>query len=407
LNTPQKLLLTIHGAYGLAATMAGLFLNLYLWRVSQDMTVNAVFMLGTFIMGPISFWLGGALAKRKDRLFSYQLGVGLTAAFYLTVVILQETVASVPFIIGTMNGLSAGFYWLGFLVLLYDIVDTKDRSSFLGKQMAVLGIVTTIGPAFAGFIISMFDSLIGYTLIFALSFILFFTGVLLSFRLPYDSSTKRNLRIALLLRFNRRFTSMRSMWIGWLIWGACEGLIFFLPVILLFQAVDKEYLVGLTTVVLGLTSILASLWHSRYNSNQRQPYTVLVIWIAYVLVSIPLLIKINLGTVMIFLIITEIGKALIGVSYFNYMIRIIGILPRRAGLRTEMIVVREWVVNVGRIISIICFIFLYSISSESIIYLLFIVICTQGVLFPLMAYGKSEISEFEKKYGTSYSNITN
>ena len=53
--------------------------------------------------------------------------------------------------IGILNGTATGLYWLGYLVLIYDLVDNHSRSQFMGKQMALFGLVNTLGPAFAGF----------------------------------------------------------------------------------------------------------------------------------------------------------------------------------------------------------------------------------------------------------------
>src|SRR3954462_8871580 len=114
--------------------MSGLFLNLYLWRLSKDLTVNASFILVTFIFNVTSFTFGAWLSKRKDRIFSYQIGIGFTVLFYLLVILLQDRVATVPMLIGVLNGLASGFYWLGYLVLIYDLVDNASRSTFMGKQ---------------------------------------------------------------------------------------------------------------------------------------------------------------------------------------------------------------------------------------------------------------------------------
>ncbi|PAE32274.1 MFS transporter [Bacillus sp. 7884-1] len=159
MSSAQKFLLSIHACYGLATTMSGLFLNLYLWRLSNDLTVNASFILVTFFFGTVSFAVGALLSKKTDRIFSFQIGIAFTAIFYLLVIILQEKTAAYPMLIGILNGTAAGFYWLGYLVLIYDLVDNQSRSQFMGKQMAVFGVVNTIGPAFAGFIISKLNLL--------------------------------------------------------------------------------------------------------------------------------------------------------------------------------------------------------------------------------------------------------
>jgi YQGE family putative transporter len=391
----QKLLLIIHGSYGLATTMSGLFLNLYLWRISKDLSINATFILLTFFSGVISFWVGGLISKQKDRLVSYRVGIGLTALFYLLVVFLQERVASIPVIIGMINGTASGFYWLGFLVLLYDLVDAQSQSAFMGKQMAVFGLVNTFGPALAGLFISFFD-LIGYSIVFIISFVLFLIGVLISLRLPVDPQQKRTLNIRLLWRLNRRNTSMRPMWFGWVIWGTCEGLLAFFPTLILFMAVDDELSVGIFSILLGVISILSSLWHSKYNHKDRGPYTILYLWIVYFVFCIPLIILTNLWSIILFLIVNEVSKNLIGVSYFSYMLRMIGTLPKRAGLRTESMILREIMLNIGRIFSILCFILLNHFSSRFPFYLLLFTILIQGFLFKLISMQGSKYSKTRK-----------
>lgn len=387
MSKSQKLLLFVHASYGLAAVMSGLFLNLYLWRISNDLTINALFIMVTFLVATLSFWIGGVISKKKDRKISYQLGIGLTACFYLFVILLQETVADIPMVIGAFNGLAAGFYWLGFFILLYDLGDDASRSAFLGKQMAVLGIVNTLGPAVSGLIINQFN-ISGYTIVFSCSFILFMIGFFFSFRLPEDTSPKKKLRTALLWRFNRRLPIYKKMWLGWGILGVCDGLISFLPPLLLFMVVDSEFYVSLVIIFLGITAICSSLWHSRYNTAVREQRTVLYLWFAYMVASLPLLFVVNLWTILFFLLINEICKALIGVSYFSFMFRLVGLLPKRAGLRIESLIIREASINTGRILSILLFITIYNVSQELIYYLLFITILTQGLLYKIM---KTEI----------------
>jgi MFS transporter, YQGE family, putative transporter len=383
LSRLQKLLLIIHACYGLATTMSGLFLNLYLWRLSNDLTVNASFILVTFFFGTVSFAVGALLSKKTDRIFSFQIGIGLTAIFYLLVIILQEQTASYPMLIGILNGTAAGFYWLGNLVLTYDLVDNQSRSQFMGKQMAVFGIVNTFGPAFAGFIISKLD-LMGYNLVFTFSLLLFFTGLILSFRLPRDNSAKKPLYLQLLWRFNTRKPSLKPMWFGWFIWGICEGLLGFFPTVILFMNVNNEFLVGISSILFGIVAVLSSLWHSKYNHREREPYTLLMVWIIYFLACVPMILYMNIWTVFIFLIVTEISKTLLGVTYFSFMFTTIKDLPR-SGLRTESMVMREIMLNIGRIISIITFIGLYLFAQELIYYYLLFAIFIQGLLFKIVS----------------------
>jgi MFS transporter, YQGE family, putative transporter len=383
LSRSQKLLLGIHACYGLATTMSGLFLNLYLWRLSNDLTVNASFILVTFFFGTISFIVGALLSKKSDRIFSFQIGIGLTSLFYLLVILLQEKTAAYPMLIGILNGTATGFYWLGYLVLIYDLVDNQSRSQFMGKQMAVFGIVNTFGPAFAGFIITKFD-FIGYNLVFTLSLLLFFTGLILSFWLPKDSSPKKPLYLRLLWRFNRRQPSLKTMWFGWLVWGICEGILAFFPTVILFMSVKNEFLVGISSILFGSVAVLSSLWHSRYNHKEKEPYTLLMVWLMYFLACVPMILNMNIWTVFIFLIVNEISKSLLGVTYFSFMFRTIKDLPKQ-GLRTESMVMREIMLNIGRILSIITFILLYLFVRDLTYYYFLFAIFIQGLLFKIIS----------------------
>lgn len=363
--------------------MSGLFLNLYLWRLSNDLTVNASFILVTFFFGTVSFTVGALLSKRTDRIFSFQIGIGLTSLFYLLVILLQEKTAAYPMLIGILNGTATGFYWLGYLVLIYDLVDNQSRSQFMGKQMAVFGVVNTFGPAFAGFIISKFD-FTGYNVVFTLCLLLFFTGLILSFWLPKDSSPKRPLYLRLLWRFNRRQPGLKPMWFGWLIWGTCEGLLAFFPTVILFMTVKDEFLVGISSILFGTVAVLSSLWHSKYNHKVKEPYTLLSVWLIYFLACVPLILNMNIWTVFIFLIVNEISKALLGVTYFSFMFRAIKDLPKQ-GLRTESMVMREIMLNIGRLVSIITFILLYLFVKELTYYYFLFVIFIQGMLFKIIS----------------------
>jgi MFS transporter, YQGE family, putative transporter len=394
LSSSQKFLLSIHACFGLATTMSGLFLNLYLWRLSNDLTVNASFMLVSFFFGLLSFAYGALLSKKKDRIFSYQIGIGLTALFYLLVILLQEQTASFPMLIGILHGTAAGFYWVGYLVLIYDLVDNQSRSIFMGKQNAVFGVVNTVGPAFAGYIISKLE-FTGYNLVFTLSLLLFLSGLLLSFRLPKDLSPKKPLYLRLLWRLNRRKRTLKPMWFGWFIWGMCEGLLGFFPTLILFMTVDNEFLVGISSILFGSVAILSSLWHAKYNHQNREPSTILVVWLLYFISCVPMILYMNVWTVFIFLIVNEMSKALIGVSYFSFMFRTIHDLPK-SGLRTESMVMRETMLNAGRIVSVITFIILYQFSQELTYYYFLFAVFIQGFLFKIISMERNEALLFRQ-----------
>ena len=78
--------IAIHSVFQFGASMAGLFLNLYLWRLTEDLTINGIYNIINFSLTPVGFVFGAWIAKRSDRLVTYRLGILLTAFFYLLVI---------------------------------------------------------------------------------------------------------------------------------------------------------------------------------------------------------------------------------------------------------------------------------------------------------------------------------
>ncbi|PAE32273.1 hypothetical protein [Bacillus sp. 7884-1] len=172
-----------------------------------------------------------------------------------------------------------------------------------------------------------------------------------------------------------------------MIWGVCEGLLGFFPTVILFMSVKNEFLVGISSILFGSVAVLSSLWHSKYNDKEREPRTLLIVWLMYFLSCIPMILNMNIWTVFIFLIVNEISKALLGVTYFSFMFRTIKDLPK-SGLRTESMVMREIMLNIGRILSIITFIALYLFAQEWTYYYLLFAIIIQGLLFKIISTEK-------------------
>jgi YQGE family putative transporter len=104
----------------------------------------------------------------------------------------------------------------------------------------------------------------------------------------------------------------------------------------------------------------------------------------YFLACIPMILTMNIWTVFIFLIVNEISKALIGVTYFSFMFSSIKDLPK-SGLRTESMVMREIMLNIGRLLSITTFILLYLVAKELTIYYFLFAIFIQGLLFKILS----------------------
>ncbi|WP_225442522.1 MFS transporter [Paenibacillus lycopersici] len=345
--------LLIHGCFQFGASMSGLFLNLYLWRLTQDLYVNGVYNIINFLITPIAFAVGGIITKRKDRMVTYRLGIMMIAVFYLCVIIAQEQVASWYMLFAIFNGIAGGLYWTGYLVLMYDVSTEQNRVRFLAVNMVVFNSAGLIGPALAGFIIQWSGGLQGYIIVFLIAFVMFVVASVISFRIPSIVSHHRAYYLKLMGLVMRRNGLFVKGLGAFLVLGLFQGIMLFLPNILLFQTFGREDLVGYLGMFFSSLTVATGYLISRRVGKEPVRKFVLYSSAGIVLGSVFLLYDVTSWTVLVYMIAFSICNPLAVNTLTSYYYGLIGKLPLKGQLRVESVVMRETFLNSGRIISIV------------------------------------------------------
>ncbi|MFC5650152.1 MFS transporter [Paenibacillus solisilvae] len=344
--------LIIHGCFQFGASMSGLFLNLYLWRLTQDLMVNGMYNIIVFTITPISFALGGWIAKRKDRMVTYRLGILMIALFYLAVILAQEKVAQWYMIFAVFNGMAAGFYWTGYLVLMYDVSTESNRIRFLAINMVVFNSAGLLGPALAGFIIQLNEGLKGYIITFSIAFIMFVAASIISFRIPMMISHHRIYYLRLMGLVMRK----NAVWVkglaAFFVLGLFQGIMLFLPNILLFQTVGREDWVGYLGVFFSSLTVATGYIISRKAKKEQVRKYVLYSSTGILFGAAFLLLDVNAWTVLLFMIAFSVCNPLAVNTLTSYYYRLMGQLPLKGQLKVESVVMRELFLNTGRVCSI-------------------------------------------------------
>ncbi|WP_281888490.1 MFS transporter [Paenibacillus sp. YYML68] len=160
----QEAIVTLvnHGLFQFGNALSAVFINLYLWRLTNDLWINGVFNLITLLAAPIATIFVGKLAKQKDRLLAYRTGIYMTAFFYLCILIVQERMVDYYIVFALLKGVSTAFYWLGQFTMIYEVSSDDTRYRYLGWNLVINNIALLAGPAIAGLLIGTFEGLKGY-----------------------------------------------------------------------------------------------------------------------------------------------------------------------------------------------------------------------------------------------------
>jgi YQGE family putative transporter len=358
LTGDAKLSLVIQWCYQFGASMAAVFLNLYLWRLTKSLEINGWYFVIVFLTTPFAFLIAGKWAKKKNLMFVFRLGVIFSALFYLLVIIVQENVAEFFYVFAVLNGVLSAFYWTGFLVIMYDVSTEKNRIHYFAFNMIAFTSATLLGPALAGFIISQFEMLTGYVIIFACAFIMFVITAVISFKLKISISHHKSYYFHLMGLLLYKHRAFHKALLGFLLLGMFQGIIMLLPNILLFEVVQREDAVGYWGVVFSISAISAGLLLSRFASESHRLKYIFISSCGFVAASSLLFIDISVWTIIGFMLIQSFFNPIQGNTMSTYYYRLIAKLPLKGQLRIESLVLREFYVNTGRIVAILGIVFL-------------------------------------------------
>ncbi len=367
-NTERDLLLllTIGGLYALGIFLSNTFVNIYLWRQTNDYMTIATYNLAIFTFQAVTFILAGKLAKKIDRVIVLRLGVVFLSLFFITVLILSERAAHYNIMLGSLLGVGYGFYWLAFNVLTFEITEPDTRDFFNGFIGVLESLGGMIAPILAGAIIAKLQTNIGYLTVFSISLTLFILAIVFSMLLKRRKATGKYMlkEVWKEIKHNRNW---KNIVFANFFMGMREGVFVFVITIWIFVATNSELALGMFHLVLNIMSLIAYLLLSKY---LRYHHRLQALFIGSILISFSIFILMNeLSFLMFVFYAIIIGTAfpLLNVPFSSLTYDVIGKSKNINDWRIEYIVVFELFINFGRMLSIVVLITMYVMFSEEII----------------------------------------
>jgi YQGE family putative transporter len=365
------LLLTIGGLYALGIFLSNTFVNVYLWRQTNDFLTIAFYNLAIYIFQALTFIVAGKLAKKIDRIVVLRLGVSFLSVFFLTVLIIGKHAATFNVLLGCLLGIGYGFYWLAFNVLTFEITEPETRDFFNGFMGGLESLGGMVGPLLAGIIIANMKTNIGYMTVFSISFGLFILAVICSFFVnKRDARGIYHLRTVFSeIRFNLNW---KNVLLANLFQGMREGLFVFVVTIWVFLITKSEFSLGVFNLCLSAFSFIFYFLVTKFVKPHRRKEAILIGCFIISLSVLIILFKLSYLLLIIYAIVVGMFYPVLTVPFNSMAYDVIGKSKLARELRIEYVVILEVFVNIGRVISVstfIIFVMVYE-SRQPIPYLL-------------------------------------
>src|SRR5690625_586877 len=390
INKDLTLLLTIGGLYSLGIFLSNTFVNVYLWRQSNDFITIALYNLAIFVFQPITFILAGKLAKKVDRVIVLRLGVIFLTVFFLTVLLIGNDAATFNILLGCLLGVGYGFYWLAFNVLTFEITEPETRDFFNGFIVCLDSLGGMIGSLLAGIIISKMTTNIGYITVFSISLGLFVLAVISSFFLKRRKARGKYELKKVFQRFLPD-ANWRNVLLANLCQGLREGIFVFIITIWVFIITNSEFAVGIFNLVFCGVSFVFYMIVSKIIYPKIRKRAILMGSIIISLSVYILVFHFSIVTALLYALVIGVAYPIINVPLSSSAFDVIGNSINAKELRIEYVVTLELFVNIGRVMSVcLLIVCLISFNSFKVIPII-LVIMSHAYLFVFYFMNKIDV----------------
>ncbi|MCK4260886.1 MAG: MFS transporter [Halanaerobiales bacterium] len=368
-----RLLLLIHGLLTLGIGLSNIFVNIYLWRISKNLQVLALFNFFLYSVVPFTFVLAGWVARNYDRLWCIRIGVVIHTLFYLIVLILKKDTVNYIIPLGMFKGLGVGFYHLAEHILVFDLTKDKTRDFFNGINGFFAGFFGMIAPFISGLIIKNMPDLTGYTIIFSTTMLLFIGVEVLSFFI-HPRCCPGPFYIWKVLKNPdpnwRRILGMIAFY------GFRTGIFTFLTALLVFLACGNEFILGSFSLFMGGLTLLSALLLAYLVKPKKRALFIHISAVMLIGALGALIWRNDWMGILIFGILTGFFDPFFDIPFESLSFKVIENDTLDNDLQIEYIVARELPLNLGRVLSIFLFYLLLGREMDVLqlrIYLAFLI----------------------------------
>ncbi|WP_281885227.1 MFS transporter [Paenibacillus sp. YYML68] len=364
LDAQSKLLLAVNGLFGVGNALSGTFVNVYLWKSRGDFTLIGWFTLVHYFTMALTFWLAGKWVKEHNKMNCLRAGVTISAVFYLLVLLFGERAADNFVLLGAVQGMSAGFFWLAFNVVYFEVTEPGNRDRFNGWAGLLGSGAGMLAPWISGFLITRMESATGYRLIFTISLVVFLIGAAVSFFLKKRETTG-TYEWGLSWRCLRnKETAWRKVVLALMAQGVREGVFGFMIALLVYVHTGNEMKLGNYSLISSAVALVFFMLAGRYLKPHRRGRAMLIGASAMVLLILPFFWQVSFTTLLLFGIGVAMFFPLYSIPMTTLVFDLIGKDEESAKRREEYIVLRELSLNAGRLLGTGAFILVVSTTSS-------------------------------------------
>jgi MFS transporter, YQGE family, putative transporter len=352
-STELKFYLLMNTFFSFGTALSGVFQSVFLWKLDYTYTLLAHYSLYWSVAIIFSFGLCAWLARKTSPMITMRLGFVFYLITYLIILIFHATLDEHIILLGISNGLAMSLYYVGMHMAVLDLTTDKHRDQFLYVQGILLTIGGVIAPLIAGILISHFEGMAGYYIVFAATSICFVLSFAVSLKVKGHPVAGKSYFWKVVKQPSMEW---KNMYLIMFADGIVSGVYAtFLITMITFKVAGGELNLGIFNMGAQLVSVAAFYLLAKF-SNPDFRVAIFALGAAGVLFSSILLsVMPVLIALIIFSIIQPVAMNMINTSMNAMIYASIEKDPDYKEKRLDYIIIREIPLGVGRMIGVFLF----------------------------------------------------
>lgn len=395
LTSNAKRLMLIHNSNGVLRIMISTFLSIFLFQKAGYEPL-VIFNVILYCVMPLSFYILSKYVNQKRLLDVYRIGIFFCFLFSIFLVVFQKELARHIVFVAILYGISSGLYWYAYDISTYHFNNLDQRIRYLGYSKAIDKVVNIITPITLGSLITMGS----YHYVFIIMTILTAFLFLLSLSLHMPTSNIKKVQLKEYEKKVRDSKDLKRLYrIAFVEGFSGKALTDMVFPILIFLAFQSEFSLGsLNSIFAMISAIVSYILGKKILGDKMMKMTAFSL-VGLACSSIIYLFTLSPTTVILYNICYYLLNPLREYGYSHYAYNMIDI-ENLSSYSTEHFVLREFVLDMGRVCSfLIVFFVLVFAQDQAIYYQLLVCILTVPTLAILYDLVKVEahVQEVLKK----------
>jgi MFS transporter, YQGE family, putative transporter len=352
-STELKFYLLMNTFFSFGGALSGVFQSVFLWKLDKTYSLLAYYSLYWSLAIIVFFGVCAWIARKTSPMITMRLGFVFYLITYLIMLVFHDTLRDHIFLLGMSNGLAMSLYYVGVHMAVLDLTTNDKRDQFLYIQGILLTIGGVIAPLIAGVLISQFQGMVGYYVVFIATCVFFFISFLVSLKVKGSPVTTKSHFWDVIKRPSPEWMKMyKVMFADGIVSGVYST---FLITMITFKVAGGELSLGVYNTAAEIVAIVAFYVLAKF-SNPKYRLAIFAIGSISVFFSSVLLSVLPvLFSLVVFGIVSPVAMNMITTSMNAMIYESIEKDPLYKERRLDYIIIREIPLGVGRIIGVFLF----------------------------------------------------